>query len=82
VYSPCLALYREGPLPLNVVVDISIGMFEALAHLHGLGYAHFNVKMAKILLKQKGLSLSPVLAGFGLAKQATDNGDFCLVGAR
>lgn len=56
---------REGPLPAAQVVDIAIQTATALAHAHGKGVIHRDVKPTNLLLGRDSLIK---LADLGLAK--------------
>ena len=56
---------REGPLPAAQVVDIAIQTATALAHAHGKGVVHRDVKPTNLLLGRDSLIK---LADLGLAK--------------
>ncbi|UFQ17348.1 MULTISPECIES: serine/threonine-protein kinase [Streptomyces] len=59
---------REGaPLPAHSVRVLGAGLAEALAHVHGLGLVHRDVKPSNVLLTLDG----PRLIDFGIAR-ATD----------
>jgi len=55
---------REGRQPIPVVLDIMIGVTDALAHTHARSIIHRDLKPSNILLTQ---DLSPRLADFGVA---------------
>jgi len=55
----------EGALPWRRAVDVAAHLLEALAHLHGLGIVHRDVKTGNILVAADG---SVKLGDFGLAK--------------
>ncbi|HEU5310501.1 MAG TPA: serine/threonine-protein kinase, partial [Candidatus Eisenbacteria bacterium] len=52
------------PLPLESVASIALSMAEALAHAHGRGVVHRDVKPANILIRPNGAA---VLTDFGIA---------------
>ena len=52
------------PLPLEGVASIALSMAEALAHAHGRGVVHRDVKPANILIRPNGAA---VLTDFGIA---------------
>jgi serine/threonine protein kinase len=55
---------REGLLPVDEALRLAVKLAGALAHLHGHGVVHRDVKPANVLLTTAG---EPVLADFGLA---------------
>lgn len=57
-------VYRRGPLPVAESLVLAVKLAGALAHLHGHGVVHRDVKPANVLLSAAG---EPVLADFGLA---------------
>lgn len=62
------AVARYGPLPPDSVRALGAGLAEALAHVHGLGLLHRDVKPSNVLLTVDG----PLLIDFGIAR-ATDS---------
>lgn len=61
------AVRESGPLPAHSVRVLGAGLAEALAHVHGLGLVHRDVKPSNVLLTLDG----PRLIDFGIAR-ATD----------
>ncbi|MBM7773884.1 hypothetical protein JOD54_004088 [Actinokineospora baliensis] len=56
---------QNGPLPVERVRALGTGLATALAHVHGNGVVHRDVKPSNILLDERGGAL---LADFGLAR--------------
>lgn len=54
----------EGPLPMPVVLDMAARLADALAHVHGRGIVHRDVKPSNIFLDETG---RPFLGDFGIA---------------
>jgi hypothetical protein len=57
---------RRGPLPIEELLAIAIGMAEALAAAHRAGIVHRDLKPSNVMLTRTG----PKLLDFGLAKRA------------
>ncbi len=57
----------DGPLPVTEVMRIGAVLAEALAHAHGRGVVHRDVKPSNIMLDREGL---PHLTDFGIALMA------------
>jgi toxoflavin biosynthesis protein ToxD len=53
---------KQGPLSLDQIVQITIGILEALAFVHGQGFTHGNLKPTNVLLTRDGV---PKLSDFG-----------------
>jgi hypothetical protein len=58
---------RQGPLPTEEVVELGIGIADALSAAHDLGILHRDIKPANILRTAHGY---PQLADFGIARFA------------
>jgi eukaryotic-like serine/threonine-protein kinase len=58
----------EGPLALGRVVGWGCQLLEALAHAHGCGYVHRDVKPANVLITRVEGREEVRLADFGLAR--------------
>jgi serine/threonine protein kinase len=58
---------RQGPLPVEEVVELGIGVADALSAAHHLGILHRDIKPSNILRTTQGY---PQLADFGIARFA------------
>jgi hypothetical protein len=63
-----LACRQGGKLPLQVLAPIILQSLEGLAHAHGQGFVHRDIKPPNILLHQQQRGWASKLADFGLAK--------------
>jgi eukaryotic-like serine/threonine-protein kinase len=68
----------RGALPVRQAVEIAAQVADALAHAHGAGLIHRDVKPGNILLSDDGRVL---VADFGIAKAAETSSDLTEVGA-
>ncbi|MFG0320521.1 MAG: serine/threonine-protein kinase [Planctomycetota bacterium JB042] len=63
-------LERDGPLPVEEVVEVARKIGRALAFAHSKGVIHRDIKPHNILLTETG---EPKLADFGLARSVGDH---------
>jgi len=70
-------LDKEGALPVRQAVEVAAQAADALAHAHGNGLVHRDVKPGNILLSDDGRVL---VADFGIAKAAEATADLTEVG--
>ncbi len=57
----------NGPLPLDIVLDVTIGVVEALADAHTKGIVHRDIKPSNVMLQKDGVQLTD----FGIAGLAS-----------
>lgn len=63
-------LHRDGPLPIELAVQITCEIAEGLAYAHRLGFIHRDVKPSNVLMAG-GRAL---LADFGIARAVESSG--------
>jgi serine/threonine-protein kinase len=61
-------LHERGPLDVKTAVRIACQMLAGLAHAHGKGYVHRDVKPGNLLIGRAGNKRVVKLADFGLAR--------------
>lgn len=71
-------LAEHGPLPVPEVARIGLAVTSALAHAHGRGLIHRDMKPANVLLDDG--SREPKVADFGIAKGLEDSGGLTRTG--
>jgi serine/threonine-protein kinase len=67
--QPLSARVAEGPLPTDQVVRYGQQLAEALAHAHGRGVVHRDLKSANVVVTPEG---QVKVLDFGLAKRLTE----------
>ena len=73
VEGETLAARLDGrPLPLPLLLDLAIGMADALDAAHGRGFVHRDFKPSNIVVTPRG---QVKVLDFGLAKQIEDVAD-------
>lgn len=58
----------HGPLSIDTVLDIAVGIARGLAAIHENGVVHLDLKPANILMDRKDDQWIPKIADFGLAR--------------
>ena len=58
---------QRGPLPVDEVRALALGLLDALGYAHGRGLMHRDLKPANVFLRD-GETRRPVLLDFGLAR--------------
>lgn len=53
----------SGPLPLEIMLDVTIGVLEALHYAHSKGVVHRDIKPANVIMAKDGVKLTD----FGVA---------------
>ena len=66
------ARLEDGPLPIGQVIAVADEVLDVLAHLHGRGIVHRDVKPSNLLLDEKG---GVRLADLGLVRPLEGGGD-------
>jgi serine/threonine-protein kinase len=65
---------RKGPMPVAAAVRVAINALSGLAHAHGLGFVHRDVKPSNVMLAELGGRKRGVkLTDFGLARVYEDS---------
>ncbi|MBL0188885.1 MAG: protein kinase [Candidatus Obscuribacter sp.] len=75
-------LSQQAPLPLELAIDVALGLADALSYAHSKGVIHRDIKPANILLTQSSytpgkprLLMQPMLLDFGLARSIEEQGE-------
>ncbi len=53
----------SGPLPLEIILEVTIGVLEALQYAHSRGIVHRDIKPANVMMTKEGVKLTD----FGVA---------------
>lgn len=53
----------SGPLPLEIILEVTIGVLEALQYAHSKGIVHRDIKPANVIMAKEGVKLTD----FGVA---------------
>ncbi len=64
----------DGPLPLEIILDMIIGLVEALDYAHNQGIVHRDIKPANVMIRKDGAKLTDFgIAGLiSILSQGTD----------
>lgn len=73
VDGPTLAqlIARDSPLPERLLLAISRGIAEGLAHAHAHGVIHRDLKPGNVLLQENEPAPIPKIADFGMARASS-----------
>jgi hypothetical protein len=63
-------LKQRGPLPLDEVLTIALGIAEAMAYAHACGVVHRDLKPANVILSDQG----PKVLDMGIARELDSSG--------
>jgi serine/threonine-protein kinase len=63
-------LKQHGPLPLDEVLTIALGIAEAMAYAHACGVVHRDLKPANVILSDQG----PKVLDMGIARELDSSG--------
>jgi eukaryotic-like serine/threonine-protein kinase len=72
---------NNGPIPLGRTVEILRGILGGLAHAHGAGVAHGELKLENVLLADEGVLVADTGIATALGKPATPRNDMAAVQA-